>query len=89
MLAPAQCAGYRMSKVSQRIEEGPQSQFPLPNLKMSSLPLMGLALSYLFQTGVKQAEKLPGKGELTVYCRPAAQKSPNKITVLIRNLKSV
>lgn len=30
--APAQCAGYRMSEISQRTEEGPQSQFPLANL---------------------------------------------------------
>ena len=29
---PTQCAGYRMSKISQRIEEGQQSQFPLANL---------------------------------------------------------
>lgn len=27
--APAQCAGYRVSKISQRIEEGLQSQFSL------------------------------------------------------------
>jgi len=30
--APTQCAGYRMSKISQRMEEGPQSQFPLAKL---------------------------------------------------------
>lgn len=45
---------------------------------MSSPPLVGLALRCLFQTGTKQAEKLPYKGGnqgAAHYFRPTAQKA--------------